>query len=138
VPFVIRSEGPIVEATLFGVFTNADLADLAAAARAIDAGEAPLRPRITDLRDVTKLDIDFVGVAGYVADRAKTPVPDRVQSAIIAPDLPHFGFARMYQSLSENPRLVVAIFPNEVEAREWVLTPGFDLPAQPWSPRATA
>jgi hypothetical protein len=137
-PFEIDSSGPIIRVELTGVVTNADLVELSRAADEIENAETIVRARITDLRPAVRFDIDFNGVAGFAAERVRRVFPNSFKSAIIAPDPARFGFARMFQTLNDHPRITLAIFPDEAEALAWVMAPGFAPPETAWSPSRRA
>lgn len=136
--FEIRTDRPNIEIRIFGVFTNGDLRDLAKEARRIEAAEDPVRHRITDTREITELACDFRGVSEFAEDRRGCVFPNAFKSAIIAPDVAHFGFARMFQTLNDHPMISIAIFPEEREALAWLAAEGIDLPATAWTPTPAA
>jgi len=133
-PYTINDDGPVLEFSLFGTLTNADLSKLGDDAWAIDGGAAIVKPRITDMRPITRLEINFTGVSDLATTRLAMRFPNAFKSAIVAPDLPHFGFARMFQTLNDHPQITIAIFPDEAVAREWLMAPGLEAPARPWAP----
>lgn len=133
-PFEIRSHGPVIEARFYGVMTNADLVEFARAAWPIESAGAFVPHRITDLRPVTRLEINFEGVAELARDRLSRSFTNPFKSAIIAPDPVRFGFARMFQTLNDHPQITIAIFPDEETAREWIEAAGLAPPATPWAP----
>ncbi len=132
--FEIRTDRPIIEVRIFGTFTNDDLEHIAIEARRIEAAESPVRHRITDTREITKLECDFQGISTFADDRRRCAFPNSFKSAIIAPDIAHYGFARMFQTLNDHPNIAIAIFPDEETARGWLGMDGVDLPAKPWAP----
>jgi len=134
--FEIRTDHPIIELRLFGTFTNDDLTHIAIEARRIETEEAVVRHRITDTREITKLDIDFRGVSAFADERRACAFPNAFKSAIVAPEVAHYGFARMFQTLNDHPRISIAIFPDEVAARDWLALDGVALPAKAWAPSA--
>jgi hypothetical protein len=135
--FEIRTNRPYIEIRIFGTFTNEDLAQMALEARRIEAAEPVIRHRITDTREITELACDFRGVAAFARDRRDSVFPNAFKSAIIAPDIAHFGFARMFQTLNDHPMISIAIFPDGEEALEWLAAEGVDLPAKAWTPTPT-
>lgn len=136
--FEFRTDGPIIEIRIFGTLTNDDLQQMAVEARRIEAAENPVRHRITDTREVTELACDFRGVSAFAEDRRRCAFPNAFKSAIIAPDVAHFGFARMFQTLNDHPKISIAIFPDEEGALEWLAADGVDLPSKSWTPAPTA
>jgi len=132
--FEIRTDLPVIEVRIFGTFTNDDLEHIAIEARRIECTESPVRHRLTDTREVTKLECDFRGISAFADDRRRCAFGNAFKSAIIAPDVAHYGFARMFQTLNDHPKISIAIFPDEETARTWLAADGVDLPARPWAP----
>ena len=52
--------------------------------------------------------------------RAQRPIPVPIKSALVALKPVHFGFARMFQMLNDNPRIQIRIFGNLEEAQQWL------------------
>jgi hypothetical protein len=52
-----------------------------------------------------------------------------IRSALIALQPVHFGFARMFQMLNDNPRIQIRIFPNLDDAVLWLESKGIKSPA---------
>lgn len=136
--FEIRTDRPNIEIRIFGTFTNDDLGRLAIEARRIEVSEPVVRHRITDTREITQLACDFRGVAAFADDRRRCTFPNAFKSAIVAPDVAHFGFARMFQTLNDHPQISIAIFPDVDEALTWLSAVGVDLPAKSWTPPPVA
>ena len=136
-PLDMELTGSILRVTLSGTLTNADLRD---GAREVDKLERSLPNvpnRLTDTRPVTRLEIDFQGVLDLANARLRLHFPNAFKSAIIAADVAHYGFARMFQTLNDHPKIRIAIFPDEAEALAWLAEPGLHMPARRASPRAT-
>ena len=133
-PYTVRFEGDICWATLHGTVTNADLLDLARKAAELEAKHAIVPHRIADFGTVDELKIDFAGVEALVRERSRKRFPNESKTALIAPDVIHYGFARMFQTLMGRSQIHVAIFPTSAEALQWLSMPGLDLPETPWAP----
>jgi len=133
-PFEIVRTHPIAEIVLSGVFTNADLAALVRATESVDGTGPEVPHRMTDMRPITRLEIDFGGVLSFANDRLRRRFPNSFKSAVIAFDLAHFGFARMFQTLNDHPQITIAIFGDEVTARAWLESPGLAPPEVAWAP----
>jgi hypothetical protein len=137
-PYTVRFEDNVYWTTLHGVVTNADLIDLARAATEQEAQHEVVPNRIADLGTVDELDIDFSGVEALVKERSRRHYPNEFKTALIAPDVVHFGFARMFQTLMGHSQIRVAIFPTTAEALQWLSRPDLDLPETPWVPPANS
>lgn len=132
----VRTDGPFIEVRISGVLSNEDFLALAAEARWIDQSEFAGRHRITDISDVTKIEMTFQGLAGHADNRRRVELPNPVKSAIIAPQVAHYGVARMFQTLTDNPKMIIAIFPDADSAKRWLAEPGTAAPENPWTPLA--
>lgn len=135
-PFTIDSSQPIVRITLSGTLTNQDLREAGKEAERIEASFAVVPPRLTDCRPITRLEINFQGVLALATERLKLKFSNMFKSAIIATDVVHYGFARMFETLNDHPQIVIAIFSDEAEALRWLSEPGVKPYVQPAASRA--
>lgn len=133
-PFTIDETGPILRVDVTGTFTNRDLEELAERADEVEARYETVPHRVTDLRQVQRLEIDFEGVYALAVRRRALHFPNRFKSAIIAVDLVAYGFARMFQTLNFHPQIVIALFPDDAEAMRWIAEPGLEMPSRAWVP----
>src|SRR5688572_6130590 len=133
--FALRMEAGNLKIEFSGTFTNQDLSDGAIDLAVIEESSAVVPHRIADLRPVDRLEINFEGVYALVETRRRMRFKNRFKSAIIAPDIVHYGFARMYQTLSDHPQIVIAIFGDDKEALKWLGHPDFTAPKNPFQPR---
>ena len=118
-PFEIRDEGNYHSARLFGVLDGADLnAMTTEVERLEDAGV--LIDRITDLTSLDRVDVGFEEVFAVAQRRAERKVTAPIRSALVANRRVQFGFARMFQMLNDNPRILIRIFDNLKEAEQWL------------------
>ena len=118
-PFEIRDEGNYHSARLFGVLDGADLnAMTTEVERLEDAGV--LIDRITDLTSLERIDVGFEEVFAVAQRRAERKVTAPIKSALVANRPVQFGFARMFQMLNDNPRILIRIFGSLQEAEQWL------------------
>lgn len=90
--------------------------------------------RVTDLRHIERLEVDFDGVYTLAVRRRALHFPNRFKSAIVAVELVAYGFARMFQTLNFHPQIVIALFPDDAEAMRWIAEPGLEPPVRAWVP----
>ena len=133
-PFTIDTSQPILRITLSGTLTNQDLLELGKEAARIEDSYAVVPHRLSDCRPITRLEINFAGVLSLATERLKLKFPNMFKSAIIAADVVHYGFARMFETLNDHPQIVIAIFRDEAEAMRWLSEPG----VKPYAPRAAS
>jgi hypothetical protein len=118
-PFEIRDEGNYYSARLSGVLDRADLDALTAEVERLeDAGV--LIDRLTDLTPLERIDVGFEEVFAVAQRRAERKVTAPIRSALVANRPVQFGFARMFQMLNDNPRILIRIFDNLQEAQQWL------------------
>lgn len=118
-PFEIRDEGGFHSARLFGVLNSCELDAISAEVDKLeDAGL--LKDRLTDLTGLDRIDVGFEEVFALAHRRAQRPIATPIRSALVARNPVQFGFARMFQMLSDNPRIQIRIFGTLQEAQQWL------------------
>lgn len=133
--YALRMEGETLKIEFSGTFTNQDLSRGEIDVAELEEASAVVPHRIADLRPVERLEIDFAGVLALAEARLSRRFANPFKSAIIADDIAHYGFARMYQTLNDHPQMVIAIFRGEAEAVSWLRLPDFKPPKNPWQPQ---
>lgn len=118
-PFELIDEGTLYRARLSGVLTRADLKAVTTEIERLEE-EGPPKDRVTDFTAVERIDVGFEEVFGLAMRRAQRVVSAPIRSALIARKPVHFGFARMFQMLNDNPRLQIRIFATAEEAEQWL------------------
>jgi hypothetical protein len=118
-PFEIRDEGGFYAARLFGVLNSSELDAVSAEVDKLeDAGL--LKDRLTDLTGLDHIDVGFEEVFALAHRRALRPITAPVRSALVACKPLQVGFARMFQMLSDNPRIQIRVFGSLQEAEQWL------------------
>ena len=133
--FEMRQENGLLRISLSGTLTNDDLARGAQEVAAFEATCDVVPHRLSDVRPVERLEIDFRSILSFAEDRKRRRFLNAFKSAIVASDIVHYGFARMFQTLNDHAQITIAIFGDEVSALEWLHLPGLESPATPWEPR---
>lgn len=137
-PYTVDTSQPIMLITLSGNFTHDDLMALA---KETESGERsyPAAPnRMTNAQPCTRLELTFRDVLGFVQGRLRLEFPNSYKSAIVAKDVVHYGFARMYETLNDHPQVITAIFADEADAVKWLAEPGLEPYRGRWRPPASA
>ena len=112
--------GEFVECKLLGLLTDEDLLALAREVEKLES-EAPMTPhRITDMTEVTAVNCQFDGMERMVRLRRAANLKNPIRSAIIATQTIQYGFARMFQTLNDNPRITINLFQDETTALAWL------------------
>ncbi len=133
-PYHLVQEARYFRVTFTGVMSQVELHQLVTQAETIEAEQPLALPRLIDLRSCTGLRIDFAAMLAITDRRAAAALRNPIKTALIAPDVVHYGFARMFQDLTRHPAITVAIFPTEDTALAWLLAPGLEPPATSWTP----
>lgn len=119
-PFEIHDEGPFLSARLFGVLDLRDLNALVEEVERMENATPVPKDRITDLTALDRIDVGFEEVFAVAHRRVQRSVPAPIRSALIAVQPVHFGFARMFQMLNDNPHINIRVFPSRDEAVRWL------------------
>ena len=130
----LHTEGGVLKIVFSGTLTNADLSGAAHEVAEVEAVSDVVPPRSIDLRPIDRLEIDFAGVFAVAETRRQATLRNPIKSAIIASDIVCFGFARMFQTLNDNPQVVVAIFGDGDSALQWLKLAGVRPPDVAWHP----
>lgn len=118
-PFVITTQGDLLLITLRGAFTGRDLVELFNSVREVEA-RLPFSPhRLTDLTEATGPAITHHDIAHTVGLMKFIRYHNPHKSAVVAPGLLQYGFARMFQMLNTNPQVEVGVFRDISSARLW-------------------
>jgi hypothetical protein len=106
------------------IVTPADFVAYARDAEAIEAAQPQSLDRVTDLTEVTEIDVHY-GDMLQLADRRKSRHYTRpVKSAIIAREPVQVGMARMFQTLGASSQIDVRLVGTLEEALEWLRSEG--------------
>jgi hypothetical protein len=122
-PYTITVEKNVIRIALMGRVTAQDLVNLAAESKHYEQNVDVIPHRITDMTGIEELAIHYPDISVLAATRGQLHFPNSFKSAIIARDMHHLGYARMFQTLNENPQIVIQIFPDEASASEWIACP---------------
>jgi hypothetical protein len=119
-PFEIHDEGNFFSARLFGILDLRQLDALVGEIEQLESKAPTPKDRITDLTALERIDVGFEEVFAVANRRVQRQVSAPIRSALIAQQPVHFGFARMFQMLNDNPRIQIRIFPTVPEAMQWL------------------
>jgi hypothetical protein len=109
--------------TVTGVLTEADLTRAAVlAAEAEDASEiAP--NRLIDLTRIESIAVGFPEMMVVAAQRRSRVLANDVKSAFVVASEVQKGYARMFQTLLDHPRIRLEIFHDRAAAEAWLRVP---------------
>jgi hypothetical protein len=121
-PFEHTFEGPVIISRFHGTLVNDDLVRMSTVINELERSLAVAPHRLTDLRGVTKVDVRYPEVQGFVDRRHTVPLGNEVRAAILVGTPLEFGFARMFQTLNTNPKIDIEVFTDEQAARDWIFS----------------
>jgi hypothetical protein len=121
--FDLKIENGIVEVTFHGTFTSKDLERLADEAERIEAEFEVTPDRIVDLSQSEGMDLDYTVMEVFADRRRRAPLKNKVKSAIVASRPMQYGFALMFLSINDNPKIKLQIFTERSRALWWLSMP---------------
>ena len=111
---------------LFQIFPEAmtvhDIYPLAKEMDVIDNKYSILPNRLVNLRAIISFDGNFNSILDLAKLRIAKKFPNRFKSALVVANNLQLGFARMFQTLSDNPQITLEVFRDELTAIEWLKT----------------
>ena len=75
---------------------------------------------IVNLKNVKTFNGDYTSVQKLAKQRTERTFPNNILEAILVANDFQMGFARMYQTVNDNPQLTIKIFKDEAKAIEWI------------------
>ena len=109
-----------VQLRLHGQVTAADLMGIVGRLQQVEAQAGPLPDRLVDFTAIEGTQVTFAEMDQVTAKRRAAKLKNRVKLAVVAGTPYQVGFARMFQTLNDNPQIETQIFPNEAAAVEWL------------------
>jgi hypothetical protein len=119
-PFELQTQGRIIRFNLIGRVTREDIASAVAAVEEIEAGRPDAPDRLVDLRGMTELAAGHEVIQAVAKQRRESRFANHFKSAFIAGNALQMGYARMFQTLNDNPSITVRIFSDEPAAAQWL------------------
>jgi len=119
-PFEIITADEVLCITFQGLFDTDCLHEAVTQVERIEAEAAVSPDRLIDLTAVESMELTFADMKRFADIRRVAPLKNKVKSAIVAPQPVHRGFARMFQTILENPKITVNIFPDRNSACAWL------------------
>lgn len=122
-PITFEFKDPIFWIRLSGSISNNDLMEVVTAFDQMENQHAVTPHRITDLSEITEVKIDFDDMLSLASQRRAKHFQNFYKSAIVASDETQTGFARMFQTLNNNPQVTLRIFNDIQSALAWISSP---------------
>ena len=121
-PFQISRKPGYVHIRLTGTVSAADLDGLAQAMHELEGELGPVH-RLTDLTGMDTVDVAYPEVSDFADRRRRLVLSAPVRSALVADRALQIGYARMFQTLNDNPLVEIRLFGTVDEALQWVAPP---------------
>ncbi len=119
-PYKITVENKVLRITLTGRVTSLDFDGIVTEAKNYEQNVDVVPHRITDMTGIVELGVNYPEISALAEKRRELHFPNPFKSAIIAVSKQHVGYARMFQTLNDNPQIAIRIFPDEASASEWI------------------
>ena len=118
-PYEIEEHPNYLLLRLLPVLTKADLDRASADLAKLEAKFPAPRNRITDLTSLETIDVGFPDIEMVAKRRREVKLPKQIRSVLVASRPIQFGFARMFQTLNDNPNIDLRIMKTLDEAVRW-------------------
>jgi hypothetical protein len=118
VPYEISRENDYLLIRLSGAFCGGEMLEATRKLHELEDGR-PAINRVTDFSAVEKLDIGFHDVHALAEVRRSVTFDRPIKSAFVACQPLHIGYARMFQTLNDNPAVEIRIVADMAEALAW-------------------
>ncbi|HEU0014484.1 MAG TPA: hypothetical protein VFQ45_12415 [Longimicrobium sp.] len=105
---------------LSGTLVPEELVRMADALIEAEAAAAVCPHRVTDMTALTRFEVGFEDMSELARRRRNQPPANPIRSAIVAATPVQLGFARMFQTLNDHPRITIRIFPDLDGALAWL------------------
>jgi hypothetical protein len=118
--YTIDANGEPCRLTLSGTMANRDLLDLEGLIMGIDESSSVAPNWLVDLRSLSNMEIDYRSVSGFAHVLGRCSLMNTERVALLGGTQIQYGFARMFQIISENWQVEVGLFENEKDALDWL------------------
>jgi hypothetical protein len=129
--YEITTPGDYLLVRLFGTVVAGDLHRFGTEIDRIEDANPRELDRIVDFTGVTEFAVGFEIVNGLARQRRERKFRTPVKLALVVVRPSEFGFARMYQTLNDNPQMTIRILASREEAIAWFAEPTADRPLEP-------
>jgi hypothetical protein len=119
-PYVITMTSDILLVTISEALTPEDLTGMMQDADEIEKDLDPVPHRLTTSPGPFEVRVGYREVRAFAWHRREIVFPNVFRSAIVVRTPVERGIARMFQTLNDNPQIVIEIFDNDKEALAWL------------------
>ena len=104
-----------------GSLTRADLEALLAETDRLEKKTGCVPNRLADFRPTTEFEVNYEIIQALTSFRRERRFANPFKTAILTANSVQHGYARMFQTLEDNPQIQIRIFSDEAAARSWLL-----------------
>lgn len=119
-PYHVQTADNLIRVTFVGIVSNDDLLQVGRTAAEIEDAFAETPPRIVDLTTSEGLHLTFQDILAVAEIRRSRVFRNPFKSALVVSNDAQRGFARMFQTLMDNPQVTVEIFSTVAAAEAWL------------------
>ena len=123
-PYQIKEEPAFIRITFSGTIKARELQGALHQLEAMEAASVILPPRLIDLSKIVQSEVKAEDVQAVAAKRKTRRFPNAFRVAIVAPEPAQYGYARMFQSLTDHPDIKIQVFDTVAEATAWLAAKG--------------
>jgi hypothetical protein len=116
----MSSADGVLRIVLSGTLTPDDLGRVADAIGEVEDAADVCPCRVTDMTALTRFEVGFDEMFQLARRRRERSPANPIRSAIVASTPVQLGFARMFQTLNDHPRITLRIFPDMDAALAWL------------------
>ena len=118
--FSLSIDDGVLRLDLAGTVTPGELDRIADAVGEAEDAAAAYPHRVIDLTGVTRFEVSFDDMFALARRRRERSQAKPIRSALVAATPVQLGYARMFQTLNDHPRITVRIFPDVDGALAWL------------------
>lgn len=119
-PFTLEEDGEFLRVRLQGHVPGKELHEVLTAMETLVRGRARWPDNLVDLRGIDLSDLDFADVRSLAKRRQALKPPHPFRTAMVADGPLVMGFARMFQTVNDNPAITLEIFRSIETAEAWL------------------
>jgi hypothetical protein len=119
-PYSYEEVRGVLRVTLKGALTSEELHNFITEMEELLKKRKKWPDNLLDLRTVELSKLGFTDMMSFAKRRDSVIPPHAIRTALVAESPVITGFARMFQSMNNNPKITVEVFPTLAAADAWL------------------
>jgi hypothetical protein len=119
-PYSYEEVRGVLRVTLKGALTSEELHNFITEMEELLQKRKKWPDNLLDLRTVELKKLGFTDMMSFAKRRESVVPPHAIRTALVAESPVITGFARMFQSMNNNPKITVEVFPTLAAADAWL------------------